>query len=422
MSTDYLTRQRTDRSRYWAADHQVVRRRRTRAAARRSRSLPPSDGAPRLADIADPENMLRVYRELRISGGKAGGIDGIRFEDLSVTEIAAALKVVARAILERRYRPHPTRRVLIAKANGGTRKLRIGLLCDRVVAAAVHQAVSPVIDSVLLPCCYGFRSGRSVLHMLAAMERMMIDQDRYVVATDDIRDAFGSVPIVDAVDDYRGVVEDEGLVWLIEALLRGDDHLSRIVGIDQGSAISPATLNLRLNVCLDRPFTSAGPANPLLLRWVDNLVLPSRSVSEARLGTQRAADLLLPYGFHLKGNEGHPTDLRRQGARRLVLGYLVSVDNGRMVLHVPNSAWEKLRKEFEQAYGAGNPSRTAVQVIRGWTDAYGLAIGGEDVCVTVDRIMGIAASSGFRELGVRTDVEAWIRASQRRWGRIRGTG
>ena len=78
-------------------------------------------------------------------------------------------------------------------------ELRIAALCDRVVAAALYQVLSAAIDLVLLPTCYGFRPGRSVLQMLAAIERTIVDQDRYVVATDDIADAFGSVVIDDAL-------------------------------------------------------------------------------------------------------------------------------------------------------------------------------------------------------------------------------
>ena len=68
------------------------RHRRRRAAARRR--LASIDLT--LAAIADPEFLLGVYRELKSTGGPAAGLDGIHYDDLSITEIAAALATSCR--------------------------------------------------------------------------------------------------------------------------------------------------------------------------------------------------------------------------------------------------------------------------------------------------------------------------------------
>jgi RNA-directed DNA polymerase len=420
MSTNYLSSRRSDRSNHWAAGYHFDQRQRRRAAERQRRALPPS-GVPRLADIADSENLLRVFRQLRAEGGQAPGADNIGFKQLTITEVAGALRRVATAIQERRYRPHPTRSIWVPKASGGSRRLEIGTVCDRVVSAALYQSLSRIIDAQLLPGCFGFRPGLSVLHLLAKLERTMIEQDRYVVTTDDIVDAFGNVRIADALMDFNQIVADEGVRWLIAAVLHGDEGPLRTVGIDQGSPLSPAVLNLRLCVCLDQPYAAA-PGNPLLLRWADDLACPASSVSDGRQALQRAADLLAPAGFDLKGTSGPPTNLRRQGAKVNYLGYSLGWRQGQMLLEIPSQAWTKLHTSLEQVLAQPNPWGNARGIIRGWLDVYGLAIGGEDVRAIVGRVMGVAADLGYRELGATTELEDAIRGSQARWERIRRRG
>lgn len=392
------------------------RRRRNRTAERQRPSV--ESGGLTLATVADPEFMLGVFRDLKSAGGQAPGLDGIRYDDLSTAEIAAVLRQVARAIRERRYRPYPTRSVFIDKPNGGRRELRIATVCDRVVAAAVYQVLADTIDQVLLPTCYGFRPGRSVLRMLAAIERVVVDQNRYVIVTDDIADAFGSVVIDDAIADFHELVVDEGLRWLIETVLRGDDGASRTISIDQGSALSPATLNLRLTVCLDRPFV-ADPDNPLLHRWADNIVLPCSSVPEATLAIQRAHELLLPAGFRLKGDEGLPTNLRRSGAHRTILGYRVSVRDRQMHLGIPKTAWTRLRDSLDQAYLEQDPILLAGEIVQGWLLIYGMCLVGVDVRRVIRRVRHLVSSLGLREIGADADLGDAIERSRCQWEQAR---
>jgi hypothetical protein len=391
---------------------------RRRRAARRQPAGSGNRGAVlSLAAITDPENLLLVFRRLRATGGQAAGLDGIRFDDLSTAEVAGALRHVARAIRQRRYRPYPTRPVLIAKDNGRFRELRIASVCDRIVAAALYQALAAILDATLLPGCYGFRPRRSVLHLLADLERIIVEQGRFVIGTDDIAAAFPSVRIDDLMDDYRRIIQDPEILWLIETVLRGHDGLARSVGLDQGNSMSPASLNIRLTTCLDRPLL-AEPGNPAWLRWADNLIFPSHTVSEARQAIQRAAALLAPAGFLFKG-EARPTNLRRQGARRTVLGFEISYADGRLRYGVPRIAWGKLRKELTGAHESEYPSEVARSTVRGWLAAYGPAPGGVERERVIRETLEVAAVSGFRELGATEELERCAQDAWQGWERVR---
>ncbi len=328
MSTDYLARNPLQNLFRPIAAFPAQR-------ARRPRNTLPSD-AQIFERITNSEYLLRVYRDLRQTGGQAPGLDGIRFSDLSITEAACALRVVAAAIRSGQYRPHATRAVQIPKANGGTRVLQIGAILDRVVGAGLHELLLLKGDAQLLPSVYGFRPGRSVMQLLARLEQVMREQERYVIVIDDVREAFPSVRICNAVDSFRQLIDHPQLLRLVEVLLRGAHGAMRMTGIEQGAALSPLTLNLCLTACLDRPF-SAGPGNPPWLRWADDLTYVCHSAFEGHQAAQTAAALLAAAGFGLKGTDATPTNLRRHGARKQILGYAVSWKDGGLQLQIPEA-------------------------------------------------------------------------------------
>ena len=204
----------------------------------------------------------------------------------------------------------------------------------------------------------------------------------------------------------------------IETLLRGDEGPLRTIGIDQGSAISPATLDLRLGTGLDRPFTAC-PDNPPWYRWADNLVYLCRGVAEANRTVQRVAHQLTAVGFQLRGDEGPAVNLRRQGAWKLLLGFEVCWRDGGLQLGVPKKAWDTLRESLDQGHSTDNPGETAIQVVRDWLGNYGVGFGGVEVEGVVRRVMHIAAGVGFREIGSPSEVESCIRESRRRWDEAR---
>ena len=162
----------------------------------RRRTSPPPGGASLrpLTEVINHEHLLDTYEEMRKKNGPGAGVDGLSYRDLSWGEISSLLRGVSSAIGERRYRPHPIRPVRIPKAIG-FRDLKIMTIVDRVVAKALTDALQPVIDPRFLNCSYGFRPRRSREQMLAQVLHDITTDGRYVVAVDDVADAFPSIPI-----------------------------------------------------------------------------------------------------------------------------------------------------------------------------------------------------------------------------------
>jgi hypothetical protein len=421
---------------------------------------------PTLARVADPEHLIATFHAMKAGAGRAPGPDRVTFEVLGPSEVAACLRAVSQAILNRSYQPGPSRKLPIPKPGGGHRTLSIRNLIDRVVSKAIYLALLPVFERLFLDGSHGFRPGRSTLTLLAALEAMMIQTGRTVLAQDDVKKAFDHVVIANVMEDLSEHITDIGLLTLIEAVIRGGEHKGRAVGIAQGDPLSPLLLNLRLHnihdiamtgtvdcnnnapgtgtvahnnfgarrdgaaehITIDVPGTGAAEHvnpgapgtgavdNPLWLRYADNLVFAVRSVTEGIKILGQARQLLEPAGHTLKGEDGNPVDLRTGEAQ--LLGFTLSLRNNRLHPGLGEASWRQLAQDLEQAHETADPPTAAHRVVEGWLGCFGAAFessGASDL----ERVYRIAAAQGFRELTAPGALRNRINGSHRRWRALR---
>jgi RNA-directed DNA polymerase len=379
------------------------------------RIILPYPKKPTVDHIAATDNLIRVYYELKTCGGQAPGPDGFTYGDWSRREVASILRDLSAAVCAGRYRPQSSRSVPIPKANGGVRILRISNLCDRVVATALHQAMEPVWEPVFLPNSMGFRPGRGVLRLLAELERIMLDQDRWVLAVDDVKNAFDNVVIDDVIMDHAHYLTDPSLLSLIEVVLRGGDGEKRTRGIDQGSAYSPTALNVRLHHAHDLGINQG--QYPPWFRYADNLVYIGQDVPEGLQALERARQLLGQAGFALKGTDGPPVNLR-QGERAQLLGFTLCRKNDALHFGLGSNAWSKLEQSLIRSHTTENPTENAIQVIRGWITSYGPAF--ETLRTkTLRRIRSVIIHQGFRESFSMEVLVGWCRDAWQHWNILR---
>jgi hypothetical protein len=394
------------------AAHYIRNRFKRRQRARRVTE--PVPAVPTVARIADPDNLIRIFFEMKGKAGQAPGPDGVGYAGLGGRAVADIMRDLGRAVREGRYRPGPTRPVRVAKLRGGHRTLAVGNLVDRVLAAALNRAMEPLWESIFLPCSMGFRPGRGVWQLLAELQRVMVAEGRWVLALDDVKNAFPSVVIADVLADHARYVTDKSLLSLIEVVLRGRDE-KRTKGIDQGSPYSPTALNVRLHHALDLGVMQ-GHHPSWYRRYADNLLWACLDVSEGHQALNHARQLLEPTGFTLKGEDGI-TDLR-QGQKAQLLGFTLSRRDGHFQLELGKDAWVKLEQNLVKAHETQDPAATARTVVRGWVEAFGPAFEDWRV-VTLDRVLQTAARTGFRELDSRAHLADRCETAWRRWDTFR---
>lgn len=158
-----------------------------------------------------------------------------------------------------------------------SRDLTLSTVRDRVVERALHQVLTPVIDPTLTPFSFGYRRGLGVKDAIRSLTQLRDEGMTHVLRTD-VRDAFDSLPRRRVVDALRARVRDPRVCDVVEKLLaRLDDVSMAGSGIAQGSSLSPLLLNVYLDD-LDRRILAAGFT---VLRFADDIAIPTRSEAEA---------------------------------------------------------------------------------------------------------------------------------------------
>lgn len=112
-----------------------------------------------LNEILSRENMLIAYKKV-ISNKEASGVDGVTVEEIK-DYVNQNWKDIKNQIKTRKYKPQPVKRVEIPKPNGGTRKLGIPAVMDRIIQQAMVQKLEPICEPYFSDYSYGFRPNRS---------------------------------------------------------------------------------------------------------------------------------------------------------------------------------------------------------------------------------------------------------------------
>ena len=171
------------------------------------------------------------------------------------------------------------------------------------------------------------------------------------------------------------------------------------------------------HVIINTPLTGAF-TQPFWLRFADNLVYVVQSVTDGIQILNRARQLLEIAGHTLKGEDGHPVDLRMGEAQ--LLGFTLSLRDNRLQLGVGEASWRQLARDLEQAHDTDDPPTTANRTVEGWLNCFGVALvssGASDL----ERAYRMAAALGFRELTAPEALRERINGSRRRWRAVRRT-
>ncbi|MGH7643462.1 MAG: group II intron reverse transcriptase/maturase, partial [Candidatus Dormibacteria bacterium] len=254
--------------------------------------------------------------------GGAAGADGVtveRFEERLQDNLFRLWNRMASGS----YFPGPVRAVEIPK-QGGTRRLGIPNVVDRVAQTAAALALGANVERVFHDDSYGYRPGRSPLDAVARCRERCFAKD-WVVDLD-IKSFFDSVPwelmqkaLARHTDQKWVVLYVER--WLKAPMLMPDGNLvPRVKGTPQGSPISPILSNLFLHYALDLWMTREFPSVQFE-RYADDVVLHCVSEKQAQLVRARVARRMVEVGLELNPDKTrivYCLDSRRRGTYECV--------------------------------------------------------------------------------------------------------
>ena len=208
--------------------------------------------------VAEP-NLARARAAVKRNRG-AAGIDRMTVNELEVHWRRHGAKMRAKLVAGR-WTPSPVRRVEIPKPNGGTRRLGIPTVMDRVVQQALLQVLQPIFDPRFSESSYGFRPRRSAHDAVRAAQGYVRAGKDWVVDID-IAQFFDHVNHDILMQRIAEVIRDKRVLRLIGRYLRAGVMAAGVVvrseeGTPQGGPLSPLLANLYLDA-LDRELENRG--------------------------------------------------------------------------------------------------------------------------------------------------------------------
>jgi group II intron reverse transcriptase/maturase len=234
------------------------------------------------------DTLRLAYEALKRNA--APGVDGETWRDYG-TDLEARLEDLHGRVHRGAYRPQPSRRVYIPKADGKQRPLAIAALEDKIVQGAAVMVLNAIYEEDFLGFSYGFRPGRGAHDALDALvvgiERRKVN---YILDAD-IRDFFGSVSQDWLIRFVEHRVGDKRIIRLVQKWLRAgilEDGAVTVSdrGTGQGSVASPLLANIYLHYVLDlwaeRWRRREATGDMIIVRYADDLVAGFEHEDDAR--------------------------------------------------------------------------------------------------------------------------------------------
>jgi CRISP-associated protein Cas1 len=279
----------------------------------------PSHLRATLVQVADPNQLAEAWAGV-LASDRADGV-----LSAGVTRFAEAdkdhLAEISAQLIAGKYEPGVLTLVTLPRPDREARVLHIPTVRDRVVERSILAVVTPLIDPWLGPFSYAYRPGLGVADAAQAIARLR-DEGLSWVARTDLHDCFGTLPVSVLRRMLAVLIEDAGLLNLIERLLsrraaaRGAAAV--VKGLAQGSPLSPLWANFVLTGFDTRVTTAGFP----LVRYSDDIVALAADRDEAweamrvmneaatelgmKLGADKSAVMSFDEGFSFVGEDFGP--------------------------------------------------------------------------------------------------------------------
>ena len=264
------------------------------------------------------------------------------------------------------YSPKATTKKLISKPNGGTRQLDIPPEVDRVVAKAILEQISPIVDKQFDSRSHGGRPNLGPPFTLATAAKAIAAGKTFVVAAD-IKDAFPSLPTESALaclEKLLGSTNDN--LELAKVSVRGHLGHKRVLGIGQGSPLSPLVFNCFMHEWVDS--TIPLDSEVVYVRYLDNLYAFGNEANKPLQLMEAIKAGLVRHGMTL--NIDPVRDLKTEILP--ILGYQTEAPEGRIILAGSKKALTQLTVALEEVFNKPNPQLAGKQAMESWIGSQAL--------------------------------------------------
>ncbi len=218
----------------------------------------------------------------RVLDNKGGsGIDGYTVKDMEA-EWEVFRDGLQLELSEKTFRPSPVRRVSIPKDGGGTRKLGIPTVKDRVVQMILVLLLEPIFEADFHDESYAYRRGKKATEAVESISKALYFGKTMVIEAD-LSQYFDTIDHKRLMKLIVGRVSDGAILALIKQFLKvpiieeNKSGKKKTIpnedkGVPQGGVISPLLANLYLDQ-LDKAVNSLDPSRVKMVRYADDFVI-----------------------------------------------------------------------------------------------------------------------------------------------------
>ena len=324
-----------------------------------------------VAHVVHTDNMYKAWEQVRANKG-VPGIDNISVKEFPEYALTHWEGIKA-ALLEGTYIPSPVKRVEIPKDSGGTRKLGIPTVMDRVIQQAISQVLTPVFDPHFSEHSYGFRPKHSAHQAVRKVLKDIGEGYRFVVDLD-LEKFFDMVDHDMLMNRVARKIRDKGLLRLVGKYLRAgvivNGRLTRTVrGVPQGSPLSP----LLSNILLDDLDKELERRNHRFARYADDVII---LVKSKRAGLRVMATIVryLEKVLKVKVNTDKSRVVKVQDCS--FLGFMFKGKKLTVTVKAVTAFKNRLRRLTGRSWGISMQDRYGhIRLyVRGWMNYFGIGM------------------------------------------------
>lgn len=349
-----------------------------------------------------PQTLQQAWRRVASKGG-ASGVDRQSIEHFA-QGAERYLEELSEALRTGTYRAQAVRGVEIPKGSGGTRRLGIPTIKDRIVQTAVKMVIEPIFEQEFWPTSYGFRPQRGCKDALRAVDEALRAGHCWVVDADIAR-YFDSIPHEALMRCVEQRISDGRILqlleqWLAQQVLMQLQCWTPMSGTPQGAVISPLLANVYLHD-LDVQLSRRGYR---MVRYADDFVVLCDTQSEAQRAFEQVQAWMQAHGLQLHAQKSRIGDCRIPGCGFEFLGYRFEGGRREVRRKSLQALKDRIRKHTRRRGGKSLAQVMEVlnPMLRGWFGYFKHA-----------HIHTFGRLDGF----IRRRLRALLRAHARRAGR-----
>ena len=327
-----------------------------------------------LEEILDRRNLEKALKAV-ISNKGSGGVDGMQIDELR-DYLTDHYQVLREEILEGNYRPSPVRKVIIPKAQGGTRMLGIPTVKDRLLQQAIAQWLSPKYELHFSKNSYGFRPNRNAHQAVLEAQRYLQSGKTQVIELD-LEKFFDRVNHDRLMSRLSKMIIDVRTLQLIRQYLRAGVLEEGMVkdreeGTPQGSPLSPLLSNIVLDE-LDKELESRGHG---YVRYADDC---SIYVSSKKAANRVRASITAYIERKLKLKVNAAKTKVSYATQSTLLGFSFYKYRGKWEIRIAGKSIETIKAKCKSITQRSNGKSTKEkisqlkQVVVGWVNYFVIA-------------------------------------------------